>query len=107
MREIASGTAACAGKAKGFARIIHAGKELEKVKQGDVLVTSYTKPEYHNALMKASAIVASTGGRLSHSAIVSRELGIPCIVGVEKALEVIKEGKMVLVDGDEGKIFEL
>ena len=107
MREIANGIQACGGKASGTARLVLSARDFEKVKQGDVLIAEYTTPEFHHILMKAAAVVTIAGGRLSHSAIVARELGIPCIVGVKKAFETIKDGKTILVDGNEGKIFEL
>lgn len=107
MRLVAEGIPACGGRVEGTARVVSSVVELGKVGDGDILVVKYTTPEFHHALMKAGAIVASAGGRLSHSAIVARELGIPCVVAVKDALEVIKDGRKILVDGDEGKIFEL
>lgn len=107
MKLIASGSPACGGKVEGVARVVRSLDEIGKVNNGDILVTEYTSPQFHPALMKASAIVASAGGRLSHSAIVARELGIPCVVAVKNALDLIKDGTKILVDGDEGKIFEL
>jgi pyruvate,water dikinase len=73
---------------------------------GDILVTEMTTPDYVPAMRKASAIVTDTGGRTCHAAIVSRELGIPCVVGTGKATSVLKNGQMITVDGVSGLVYK-
>ncbi|MEX2012555.1 MAG: phosphoenolpyruvate synthase [Patescibacteria group bacterium] len=103
---IVSGAAASVGSASGPVKVIHNPKEIDKVEKGDVLVTEMTSPDYVPAMRRAAAIVTDTGGRTSHAAIVSRELGIPCVVGTGTATHVLKTGQVVTVDGAAGKIYK-
>jgi pyruvate,water dikinase len=103
---IVSGAAASVGQASGPVKVIHSPKEIDKVEKGDVLVTEMTSPDYVPAMRRAAAIVTDTGGRTSHAAIVSRELGIPCVVGTGTATHELKSGQMVTVDGAAGKIYK-
>lgn len=86
--------------------ILKSAKELSRVKQGDVLVTEMTNPDFVPAMKRAIAIVTDRGGRTSHAAIVSRELGIACVVGTQNATKVLKEGTVITVDGAKGLIYE-
>jgi len=104
-KELVSGAPASLGRASGPVRVIHKPTEIDKVLQGDVLVTEMTSPDYVPAMRRAVAIVTDTGGRTSHAAIISRELGIPCIVGTGKATAVLKNGQMVTVDGTTGQVW--
>jgi pyruvate,water dikinase len=72
------------------------------MKEGDVLVTTMTTPEYVLLMQKASAIVTNMGGLLCHAAIVSRELNKPCVINTKIGTEVFKDGDMVEVDADKG-----
>lgn len=103
---ILKGAAASIGVAAGPVVVIHSAKEIDKVKEGDVLVTEMTNPEYVPAMKRAVAIVTDTGGRTSHAAIVSRELGIPCVVGTGSATAKLKTGDTITVDGSKGLIYE-
>lgn len=103
---ILHGAAASLGIASGPVKIIHKPTEIDKVLKGDVLVTEMTNPEFVPAMQRAAAIVTDTGGRTSHAAIVSRELGIPCVVGTGKATAVLKPGQMITVDGAQGAIYK-
>ena len=102
LKPILKGAAASIGVASGPARIIFKPDEIDKIKAGDVMVAEMTNPEYVPAMKKAVAIVTDTGGRTSHAAIVSRELGTPCVVGAGKATSVLKNGQLVTVDGGAG-----
>jgi len=102
-----SGYTACQGKAKGRVNIISHHGELKKFKKGDILVTSMTHPEFISIMKKASAIVTDEGGITCHAAIVSRELGIPCIIGTKIATKVFKDGDMVEVDATKGIVKKL
>ena len=100
------GSAASPGVAAGKVKVIHKASEIDKVKSGEVLVTKMTDPDFVPAMKRAVAIVTDEGGRTSHAAIVSRELGIPCVVGKELATKVLKTGEDVTVDGANGKVYE-
>ncbi len=92
----------------GKVRVIKSIKELPDLKKGEVLVTKMTDPDWTSAMPLASAIVTDEGGKTCHAAIISRELGIPCIVGTKKASKVLKTGNEITVDcssGAEGKIY--
>lgn len=99
------GTAASPGIGTGHVKILKSPKEISKVSQGDVLVAPMTSPDYVPAMKKASAIVTDQGGLTSHAAIVSRELGVPCIVGTKDATTKLKENTVVTVDGAKGMVF--
>lgn len=77
-------------------------REMDEMKQGEILVTQTTDPEMMPALRKASAAITDIGGMLSHTAITARELGIPCIVDTKFATQVLKDGDLVEVDADNG-----
>ncbi|HLC48700.1 MAG TPA: PEP-utilizing enzyme, partial [Candidatus Norongarragalinales archaeon] len=76
--------------------------DLPKMGEGDILVAQATNPDVVPAMKKAAAIVTNTGGITCHAAIVSRELGIPCIVGTKIATDVLKDGMVVEVDATKG-----
>ncbi|MBC8500278.1 MAG: hypothetical protein ISS25_02580 [Nanoarchaeota archaeon] len=87
---------------KGKARIVLTPKESSHFKHGDILVAPMTSPDFVTVMRKAAAIITDEGGMTSHAAIVSRELGIPCIVGTKIATKVLKDGDLVEVDADKG-----
>jgi len=96
------GLSASTGKAIGRVKIVKSSTEIGKVKQGDILVAVMTRPDYVVAMKKAAAIVTNEGGITSHAAIVSRELGIPCIIGTKIATEVLHDGDLVEVNANHG-----
>lgn len=100
------GLAASPGIGVGKVVLIKKASEINKVKEGDVLVAEMTNPDYVPAMKRASAIVTDLGGRTSHAAIVSRELGIPAVVGTSSATKILATGELITVDGAEGKVFE-
>lgn len=100
-----SGLGASPGISSGPVKIVHDLKELEKVKDGDVLVTEMTNPDMVVSMQKAAAIVTDEGGITSHAAIVSREMGIPAVVGTGDATTKLKEGEYITVDGSRGKVY--
>ena len=102
---ILTGVAASPGIAVGPVKIVTAASEIDKVKAGDVLVAEMTTPDFVPAMKRAAAIVTDRGGRTAHAAIVSRELGIPCVVGTEVATKTLKDGQEITVDGSEGKVY--
>jgi pyruvate,water dikinase len=103
---VLTGISASPGVGVGVVKKLDSAKEINKVKKGDVLVTTMTDPNYVPAMKKAVAIVTDKGGRTSHAAIVSRELGIPCVVGSELATTVLKEGDKITVNGYKGLVYK-
>jgi len=101
-----SGLAASPGIATGKVKIVRSMNDLGKVGKGDMLVTKMTNPDMVVTMQKASAIITDEGGATSHAAIVSREMGIPCVVGTEEATSKLKDGMIVTVDGTSGKVYE-
>ena len=104
-KEILSGLAASPGVGSGKVKVILDLKDLGKIQKGDVLVTKMTNPDMVVSMQKSSAIVTDEGGMTSHAAIVSREMGIPAVVGTKKATQVLKDGQFVSVDGFKGKVY--
>ncbi len=103
---ILSGMAASPGIAVGNVRIVKNLKELDKVKVGDILVTKMTNPDMVMTMQKSAGIITDEGGMTSHAAIVSREMGIPAVVGTGSATTKLKDGETVTVDGANGKIYK-
>ncbi|MBU4256160.1 MAG: phosphoenolpyruvate synthase [Candidatus Thermoplasmatota archaeon] len=103
---LVKGLPASPGTATGKVVIIKDSSELGKIKEGNILVTQMTTPDMVIGMKKASAIVTDEGGLTCHAAIVSRELGIPCIVGSGKATKVLKEGDEITVDASTGVVYE-
>ncbi len=96
------GMVAFSGKAEGIVKIVAIADDIEKVKEGDILVSPATNPDLIAAMKKAAAFVTDMGGITSHAAIVSRELKKPCIVGTKIATKVLRDGQLVEVDADKG-----
>ncbi|HEY7950411.1 MAG TPA: PEP-utilizing enzyme [Solirubrobacterales bacterium] len=98
------GTAATTGSVTGRVRVIADLADIEQLKPGDVLVTSMTRPEMGVGLDRAAAFVTDEGGRMSHAAIIAREMGKPCIIGTGEATKVLRDGMVVEVDADAGLV---
>jgi pyruvate,water dikinase len=98
------GFPAAKGVAEGVARVITSVTELHKVQPGDILVCGGTTTEWTPVFGIIRACVCDTGGSLTHAAIVSREYGIPCVVGTATATKTIKTGDRVRVDGRQGTV---
>jgi pyruvate,water dikinase len=101
-----SGAKASPGMASGPVKIVHDPSEIDKVASGNILVAEMTTPDFVPAMKRAAAIVTDRGGRTSHAAIVSRELGIPCVVGTQEATSALTDGQIITVDGSQGKIYQ-
>ncbi len=102
---ILTGLGASPGIASGPVKIVRSVEDLDRVEKGDVLVAQMTNPDYVPAMQRAVAIVTDAGGITSHAAIVSREMGIPAIVGTKEATTKLKDGDLITVDGHAGKVF--
>jgi pyruvate,water dikinase len=108
-RVLVSGRSVGEKIASGPVRVIKSAQYLQQFKEGEVLVTDKTDPDWEPIMKKAAAIVTNRGGRTCHAAIVSRELGLAAVVGTENGTEVLKDGQMVTVsaaEGDVGFVYE-
>jgi len=105
-KQILIGLAASPGISSGTVKIVRSINDLSKISKGDVLVTEMTNPDMVVAMQRANAIVTDEGGMTAHAAIISRELGIPCVVGTETATKTLEDGQEITVDGFEGKVYE-
>lgn len=103
--EILKGLAASPGIAFGNVKIVKNLEDLQKIQTGNILVTKMTNPDMVVTMQKSAAIITDEGGLTAHAAIVSREMGIPCVVGTQEATTKLKEGELVTVDGFNGKIY--
>jgi phosphohistidine swiveling domain-containing protein len=101
------GNTANKGKVSGLVKIVNNIADIHKVVEGDVIISINTSPSVMPALKKAVAIVTDEGGITCHAAIVSRELGIPCVIGTKIATRTFKDGDMVEVDADNGVVRKL
>jgi len=114
-RQATSDKIVCTGKAvgnkigAGRAHVILNVHDIDKFKKGEILITEMTDPDWVPIMKIAGAIVTNSGGRTCHAAIISREMGIPCVVGTETATEKIKTGEKITVscaEGEEGKVYQ-
>ena len=99
------GDSASPGTASGQVIIIKSPKEIDRVTSGQILVTDMTTPDFVPAMKKVNGIITDKGGQTSHAAIVSRELGIPCVVGTKIATKKLKEGDVVTINGTTGEVW--
>lgn len=102
--EIVHGLGSSPGRASGAARIVTKLDQLDKVEEGDIIVTEMTTPDMVPAMKRASGIVTDEGGMTSHAAIVSRELGVPAVVGTGSATKEITDGQQITIDGERGSV---
>jgi len=104
-RKMLRGRTASPGLARGRARIIlNVAQEKNRLKPGDILVSSMTRPEFVPLMKRAGAVITQEGGITSHAAVISRELGIPCVLGVKNVLKIVKDGDWVEVDASRGTV---
>ena len=103
---ITTGLGASPGLASGKVIIYDESMSLDVVKDGDVLVTGMTMPDMVPAMSRAAAIVTDEGGMTCHAAIISRELGTPCVVGTGNATSLLSDGMMITVDGTSGTVYK-
>ena len=105
LKLVLQGDPASPGVVTGKIRLLKSAQEINKLADGEILVTDMTTPDFVPAMKMAAAIITNQGGQTSHAAIVSRELGIPCIVGTETATTDLKNGQIMTVDGKSGSIY--
>ena len=106
LKILVKGINASPGIGVGMVKIVESAADLNKIRKGDILVAQKTNPDYTSAMEKAAAIVTNAGGSASHAAIVSREMGTPCVVGTKNATDVLKEGQIITVDATNGIVYE-
>ncbi|AFS77765.1 phosphoenolpyruvate synthase PpsA [Gottschalkia acidurici 9a] len=106
LKSLVRGLGASPGIGSGKVKNIKDISEIDRIEDGDILVTVMTNPDMVPAMRKAAAVVTDEGGRTCHAAIVSRELGIPCIVGAKNGSEILTEGMEVTVDSTRGVVYE-
>ena len=99
---VIKGQSACKGKVVAKARIIYDATKAHDFKEGEILVTSMTRPEFVPLMKQSGGVITNEGGITCHAAIVSRELKIPCIIGTKNATEVIPDGALVELDAEKG-----
>jgi pyruvate,water dikinase len=100
------GIGASPGAGSGKVRIILSKEDIAKIDKGDIIVTTMTSPDLVPAMSKSAAIITDLGGRTSHAAIVSREMGIPAIVGTQQATTILKDGQEITVDAYDGVVYD-
>jgi pyruvate,water dikinase len=103
---LVTGLAASSGQVSGVVRVLHSPDEEDKLQPGEVLVAPMTSPDWVPVMKRAAALVTDGGGMTCHAAIVSRELGLPCVVGTRNATVVLRDGEQVTVDGAKGVVLE-
>lgn len=105
MKKILSGLGTSPGIAKGKVRIVKGAEDEDRFLDGEILVTRITDPTMVLMMNRAAAIVCDIGGMTSHPSILSREMGIPCVVACKNATTKLKDGQAVVVDGKTGDVF--
>ena len=95
------------GKVQGKARLIRGERDFAKLVDGDILVTNITDPRMTIIINKSAGIICDIGGMTSHPAIISRELGIPAVVGTKSATTILRDGLLLEIDGATGEIFSI
>ncbi|HOO53005.1 MAG TPA: phosphoenolpyruvate synthase [Methanothrix sp.] len=103
---ILAGLGASPGVATGVVKIVTGPENLDKITEGDIMVTVMTTPDMVPAMKRAGAIVTDEGGMTCHAAIVSRELGCPAVVGTKRGTKTLSDGMLITVDGGKGKVYE-
>lgn len=100
------GISASVGIVKGSVKVISDEADFEKVNQGDILVVYRSSPAWAVPLMKASGMICEVGGKVSHIAIICRELGVPCITGVPGIFREFKDGDIALIDCENEEVYK-
>lgn len=106
MTKILDGEPASPGIISGKVKHIKTPSEIHKLEVGEIMVTAMTTPDFVPAMKKAGGLVTDKGGQTSHAAIVSRELGLPCVVGTGSASKKLKNGQLVTLNGQTGEVYE-
>lgn len=100
-----NGKGASKGKYSGKACLVESINDFAKVHMGDIIIVHSSSPAWTVPMLQAGALVSELGGIISHTAIVAREMGIPCIVGAKGVFDVVKDGDLLEIDGETGDIY--
>src|SRR5690606_34434010 len=100
------GLAASPGLATGRVRVLRSPQDGHRLERGEILVAPMTNPDWVPTIRRSAAVVTDGGGMTCHAAIVSRELGVPCVVGARTATTALRDGELVTVDGGQGVVYE-
>lgn len=106
MKEILKGVSASKGIVEGEIFVVKDNKDIFEFKSGCILVTTMTNPAYVPIMSNSVGVITDIGGITCHAAIISRELGIPCVVGTKNATKVLKNKDRIILNADEGKIYK-
>ncbi len=106
MKSLVKGIIASKGIAEGTCVVVNSLDDFAKVSEGQILVVKNTDPSFVILFSKVSGIITEIGGMCSHAAIVSREMGLPCIVGTGNAREILKDGMKIVLNANEGMVYE-
>ena len=101
---LVDGLGASPGIVSGAVRIVHKLDHLDQVQEGDIMVTEMTMPDMVPAMKRAAGIITDEGGMTSHAAIISRELGVPAVVGTGNGTRLLEDGRNITIDGDKGTV---
>ena len=104
---IAHGLGASTGIVTGRVRVLSSPDELDQLEASEILVVQYSSPAWSTGMLKAGAIISEHGGIICHAAIIAREMGVPCVVAVDRATSILANGMFVRVDGEAGTIHEV
>ncbi len=107
MAKVLKGKAASHGYYKGHAVMVESVDDFHKVEDGNVVIVHSSSPAWTVPMLKSGALISEVGGIICHTAIVAREMGIPCVVGVAGIFEEIHDNDLILVDGDKGEVHVL
>lgn len=102
---ISRGIIASKGKITGIVRVIISHREFSSFKEGEILVTEKTDPSFTLLINKAAGVITETGGIGSHASIVTREIGIPCIVSAKGITKKVKTGQKITLDAEDGCVY--
>ena len=105
MDRIYHGTAASCGIKEGYVKVLLSPSDFDKVNDGDIVVVHASSPIWTLPLMKAGALISELGGILCHTAIIARELGVACVVGIDNITKELHDNDFVRVDGEKGEVY--
>jgi len=105
METVLRGVGASIGRVKGSVKVIKTMEDFSKFETGDIICTVMTDPSMTPIIMRAAGIITDIGGICSHASIVSREVGIPCVVATENASTILYDGDIVEIDGELGEVY--
>lgn len=106
MKILTKGIIASKGKVEGEVFVVQTKEDLKKIKKGSILVAKITNPSFVPYMSQSIGIITDIGGVVSHPAIISRELGMPCIVGTKNATKKLKTGQKIILDANKGIVYE-